>query len=433
MKLEEKLPLSNGVEILKRGLGTWFVNNKNIGQAVKDAAKIGNRHIFFTFLFLELLTCSLSAQQDLFYENPIISPEIHADHTVTFRIHAPDAEEVSVSGSLDANNGFANIAYEMKKGTDGTWTFTTPVLPSEMYRYHFTVDGVRTVDPGNAHAIRDVANISNVFLIEGSTADLYKVNDVAHGSISYKWYNSPGNDKMRRLAIYTPAGYDNSDQEYPVLYLLHGVGGDEEAWLGSGRASQILDNLIAQGKAEPMIVVMPNGNVSQEAAPGKGSDGFVRPTFMLPHTMDGKFEETFIDIMTFVEDNYRTTETKEDRAIAGLSMGGFHTANISMYYPDTFDYVGLFSSALNVMPQNNTPSPVYQNVDEKLKQQRDNGYQLYWIGVGDDDAMVYPGIQRFRSDLDSIGMKYEYLETDGGHIWNNWRHYLSVFAQQLFK
>lgn len=160
---------------------------------------------------------------------------------------------------------------------------------------------------------------------------------------------------------------------------------------------------------------MPNGNVSQEATPGKGSAGFVRPTFMLLHTMDGTFEETFIDIMKFVENNYRTTETKEGRAIAGLSMGGFHRANISLYYPNIFDYVGLFSAALNVRPQNNSSSPEYQNLDEKLKRQRDNGYQLYWIGVGDDDRLVYPGVQQFRSDLDSFGMDYEYLETDGGH------------------
>lgn len=238
---------------------------------------------------------------------------------------------------------------------------------------------------------------------------------------------------MRRLAVYTPPGYENSNTKYPVLYLLHGVGGDEEAWLGSGRESQIMDNLIAQGKAKPMIVVMPNGNVSQEAAPGKGIEGFVKPTFMLPHTMDGKFEETFRDIMNFVEQNYRTTKTKEGRAIAGLSMGGFHTAYISMNYPNTFDYVGLFSAAINVRPRNNTPSPIYQNVNQKLKQQMDNGYKLYWIGVGNDDRLVYPGILKFKSDLDGIGMKYEYLETAGGHSWNNWRHYLTVFAQQLFK
>lgn len=383
---------------------------------------------------LGLIACLAYGQQDLFNENPVISPEIHADHTVTFRIKAPEAKKVSVTGSMDTNKGFANITYELQKGNDDIWTFTTPVLPSELYRYTFTVDGVRTVDPGNAHAIRDVANISNVFLIGDGIADLYKVNDVPHGTVTYRWYNSPGNAMMRRLAVYTPAGYENSDKEYPVLYLLHGVGGDEEAWTGSGRAAEIMDNLIAQEKATQMIVVMTNGNVSQEAAPGEGSDGFTRPTFMLPHTMDGKFEETFIDVMNFVEKNYRTRASKEGRAIAGLSMGGFHTANISMYYPNTFDYIGLFSSALGVQPMGNTTSPVYGNQDEKLKQQMKNGYKLYWMGMGVDDMpMIYNGNKDFRKKMDDIGMKYEYLETEGGHTWNNWRVYLSIFAQKLFK
>ncbi|PSK83270.1 esterase [Prolixibacter denitrificans] len=391
------------------------------------------KQLLFTLLFA-FVSCLSYGQQDLFHSNPIVSPEINADHTVTFRIMAPNAKEVSASGSLDGEHAFANITYEMQKGDSGVWTFTTPVLPSEFYRYHFTVDGVRTVDPANAHAIRDVGNISNVFLIGGGKADLYKVNDVPHGTVAYRWYNSPGNGMMRRLSVYTPPGYENSTAKFPVLYLFHGVGGDEEAWLGSGRASEIMDNLIAQGKAEPMIVVMTNGNVSQEAAPGEGIQGFVKPTFMLPHTMDGKFEETFIDVMKFIESNYRTPATKESRAIAGLSMGGFHTANISLYYPNTFDYVGLFSSALGVRPMNNNPSPVYQNQDEKLKQQMENGYKLYWMGMGVDDMpMIYNGNKNFREKMDSIGMKYEYVESKGGHTWNNWRDYLSIFAQRLFK
>jgi 1,4-alpha-glucan branching enzyme len=142
------------------------------------------RQLFFT-LFLGLITCSSFAQQDLFNENPIISPEINADHTVTFRIQAPEADQVSVTGSLDGENAFAPITYAMRKGNDGMWTFITPVLPSEFYRYHFIVDSVRTVDPANAHAIRDVGNLSNIFVIGEGMADLYEVQKIPHGTVSY--------------------------------------------------------------------------------------------------------------------------------------------------------------------------------------------------------------------------------------------------------
>ncbi|UZR96827.1 esterase [Chondrinema litorale] len=387
-----------------------------------------------TTILLALTSFSLIAQQNIFNRTEIVSPEINKDNTVTFRLKGPEASKVTISGSWMPSKGFESPSEEMHKGDSGVWTYTTEALQPELYRYSFSVNGVRTTDPSNAFAIRDVATLSNIFLIEGGKADNYKINDVPHGTVAYRWYDSPGNDKKRRLAVYTPAGYENSEENYPVLYLLHGIGGDEEAWLGSGRAKQIMDNLIAQGKVEPMIMVMPNGNVSQQAAPGEASDGFKRPTFMLPHTMDGKFEETFIDIIKFVESNYRTVEKKEGRAIAGLSMGGYHTAYISMNYPNTFDYVGLFSPAINV--NNNQPkiSVAYQNIDEKLKAQLDNGYKLYWIAVGKNDMqMLLDGIQKYRKDLDAIDMKYAYKLTEGGHTWENWRDYLVEFSQSLFK
>lgn len=389
---------------------------------------------FLFTIFIAFISCSLNAQQDLFRENQIISPEIQADRTVTFRLMAPNASEVMVSGSWMRSEGISNISQEMQKGKDGIWIHTTEVLQPDLYRYSFSVDGVRTIDPSNAHVIRDVANLSNIFLIEGGLADLYKVNSVPHGTVAYRWYDSPGNDKIRRITIYTPPGYENSETRYPVLYLLHGIGGDEEAWMGSGRVSQILDNLIAQGKAKPMMVVMPNGNVSQEAAPGESNDGFVVPSFNLPNTMDGKFEGTFMDVMKFVESNYRTLESKEGRAIAGLSMGGYHAAYISRYYPNTFDYMGLFSPALNNKPEDHPSARSYQNLAENLLRQMTNGYKLYWIGVGQDDfPVLYQGIQDYRKQLDSIGMQYEYVETDGGHTWANWRKYLQEFVQMIFK
>ena len=388
----------------------------------------------FLSLFMGLLTGLTQAQQDIFRNSQIISPEIRNDNTVIFRLSAPKANEVKITGEWLPVQGLMRNPVAMDKGDSGLWSYTSPVLPSNLYTYSFTVDGVRCNDPNNAFVVRDVANISNFFITGGGKGDYYKVNKVPHGTVSHRWYNSPGNNLVRRITIYTPPGYENSNEKYPVLYLLHGIGGDEDAWMGLGRTSQIMDNLIAQKKAVPMIVVMSNGNVVQEAAPGEGSEGYVKPTFMLPHTMDGKFEETFEDIMKFVESNYRIKATKENRAIAGLSMGGYHTSYISRYYPNTFDYMGLFSPALNNKPEQYPTAPAYQNLDKNLKRQMSDGYKLYWIAVGKDDVpILFNAIKDYRAKLDSMGMKYEYIETEGGHTWRNWRDYLTTFAQRLFK
>lgn len=234
----------------------------------------------------------------------------------------------------------------------------------------------------------------------------------------------------RRITIYTPPGYEESDQSYPVLYLLHGMGGDEEAWMTLGRTSQIADNLIAQAKATPMIIVMPNGNVSQEAAPGESALGLYKPQFQLPHTMDGKYEETFEEIIQFVDTQYRTIPEKAGRAIAGLSMGGYHTLHISRYYPNTFDYMGLFSAA--IMPHQGAESKVYQNIDETLALQKSNEFKLYWIAIGKEDFLYKANVD-FRHKLDEMKFPYTYLETEGGHTWRNWRVYLTDFMPMLFK
>ncbi|HEX3009668.1 MAG TPA: alpha/beta hydrolase-fold protein [Bacteroidales bacterium] len=385
--------------------------------------------------FLLMILCIVSypviyAQQALWGGTEIISPEINADNTVTFRFQAEKATEVKLSGDWIPAQGWQPGSVSMTKGEKGIWSYTTAALSPELYGYFFLVDGVRCSDPNNVYQIRDVATVTNVFIVGGGQADLYKVNKVPHGTVARRWYNSPGNAMERRMTIYTPAGYETSKDKYPVLYLLHGMGGDEEAWIELGRASQILDNLIAQGKAKPMIVVMTNGNVAQEAAPGESSLGFYKPTMQMPNTMDGKFEATFPDVIKFIESNYRVKNNKENRAIAGLSMGGFHSLHISRIYPNTFDYIGLFSAA--IMPNEKVTSKVYENFDATLTAQKDNGYKLYWIGMGKTDFLYKAGVD-YRAKLDKMGMKYTYVETDGGHTWRNWRIYLSQFSQLLFK
>jgi enterochelin esterase-like enzyme len=381
-------------------------------------------------LFLIMASFTSFAQQALRGTAEIVSPEINTDNSVTFRFMAPEAKEIKLSGDWMPAEGWTPGSIAMKKGEKGLWSFTTEVLPSELYSYSFLVDGVKSTDPNNVYLIRDVATVTNVFIVGGGQADLYKVNEVPHGTVARRWYNSPGNEKIRRITIYTPPGYEDSKEKYPVLYLLHGMGGDEEAWIALGRTAQILDNLIAQGKAKPMIVVMPNGNVAQEAAPGESNLGFYKPTFQLPNTMDGKYEATFPDIIKFVESSYRVKAEKSSRAIAGLSMGGFHSLHISRYYPNTFDYVGLFSAA--ILPDQKVTSKVYEKLDETLKAQKANGYKLYWIGIGKTD-FLYKNVGDYRKKLDDMGFKYVYRETEGGHIWKNWRVYLSEFTPLLFK
>ncbi len=381
---------------------------------------------------------STSAQQALFGAQQIISPEIHDNNSVTFRLNAPNAKSVMVTGDFLPTEKIQTPMGEMDgpgkaaltKNEKGIWSFTSESLSPELYSYSFIVDGFTTTDPNNPFLIRDVASVTNILIIGGQQADLYKVNDVPHGSVTRRWYDSPGLKMDRRITIYTPPGYETSKENYPVLYLLHGAGGDEEAWIALGRTAQIMDNLIAQGKVTPMIVVMPNGNVTQDAAPGEGSDGFYKPQFMAPQTMNGTYEANFMDILKFVEGNYRVQADKAHRAIAGLSMGGFHSFHISRFYPNTFDYVGLFSAAL--MPREDASGKVYSDIDGTLKTQMDNGYKLYWIGIGKDD-FLYEANTKFRKKLDDMGMKYTYMETDGGHIWRNWRIYLSEIAPLLFK
>ena len=381
---------------------------------------------------------SVSAQQNLFGAQDIESAVVNPDNSVTFRFIAPDAQKVEVAGD------FAEKAEEnpvggvvgtglmpMTKDENGVWTLTTKPLDSELYMYLFVVDGVATTDPNNPFVYRDFATVTNIFIVGNGRADLYKVNDVPHGSLTHRWYESKSLGMDRRINIYTPPGYESSNDEYPALYLLHGYGGDEDEWVSFGRATQIMDNLISQGKARPMLVVMPNGHTAMEAAPGESSMGFYKPGRDKDRAdVAGAFESGFMEIIDFVEDNYRVIPDKAHRAIAGLSMGGAHAINISRYYENTFDYVGVFSSAHRLM--SNSTEGVYANFDQTLQKQIDNGVKLYWLGIGKDD-FLYEANQQFREKLDSMGMKYTFMETEGGHIWRVWRIYLAEFAQLIFK
>ncbi|MGI6232155.1 MAG: esterase [Prevotella sp.] len=383
-----------------------------------------------------------AAQQNLSWaQMPVVSPEVNANHSVTFRVLAPQAQKVQITGdmlptrSIDTPMGKYDApgVVDLVKDEKGVWTYKTDSLASELYTYNVIIDGVRTLDPCNVYSVRDVTNLFSMVLVPGGRADWYRVQEVPHGTVSKIWYKSPTAGLTRRLTVYTPAGYEKSTEKYPVLYLLHGIGGDENAWSELGRAAQILDNLIASGKAKPMIVVMSNGNISQEAAPGETPNGFTVPTLMLPKTMDGNFELAFPDIIKFVESNYRVKTDKNSRAIAGLSMGGCQSLYISANNPDMFGYVGLFSAAINKQQRSQSESErVYDDLDGKLAKLFAAKPKLYWIGIGKSD-FLYKDNENFRAKLTAKGYPYTYMETSGGHIWRNWRIYLTEFAQKLFK
>ena len=396
------------------------------------------------FAVLCLTGVAAQAQQNLNWgQGPqVASPDVHADNSVTFNLIAPEAQKVQITGDFlpPKKVEYGGNTYEMPgvadlvKNDKGVWTLTTEPLQPELYTYNMLVDGVKIIDPLNVYNIRDINNLFSVLLIGGNQrADLYKVNKVAHGTVSKIWYESPTAGLTRRLTVYTPAGYETSGKEYPVLYLLHGIGGDENAWSELGRAAQIMDNLIAQGKAEPMLVVMTNGNISQEACPGETSEGFRVPTMMLPKTMEGSFETAFPDVVKFVEKTYRVKKDKAHRAIAGLSMGGCHSLFISINYPDLFDYVGLFSAAVDRQQNNQEGYPnIYADRNQKIDRLFSKHPKLFWIGIGKTDFLIQSN-NDLRAYLDSKNHKYTYLETEGGHIWRNWRIYLSEFTPLLFK
>ena len=387
------------------------------------------KRLFLALAGSALALLGAAAQEAIWPGSELVSPEVNdATGQVTLRLYAPDASKVEVVG-------FCTDGYEpMTRDSSGLWTWSK-TLPSELYYYNFVVDGVKTLDLANSYVYRDVSYLSSYFIVGGGKADDYKSGEVPHGNLSKVWYHSDKTGTDRRMTVYTPAGYENGKGRYPVLYLLHGRGGDEDAWTSLGRAQYILDNLIAQGRAKPMIVVMPNGNTDRHsAAPGEDGQGMYKP-YPCGAT-DTSFEEHFGDVISYVDSHYRTIRKKSGRAIAGLSMGGFHSNIISVNYPNTFDYVGLFSAAPTTWRIQTDVSlysapNFYENYDAKLKALFDNKIALYYIAIGDTD-FLYEANCEFLKKLDEIGADYVYVESKGGHIWANWRDYLTDFIGRIF-
>lgn len=386
--------------------------------------------LYFLCLSFSISSIQAYAQENIGKQLPkVLSPEVEPNNATTFRLIAPDASKVALTGNWMQQTSASAPQVNMVKDNNGVWSVKQDSLGSDLYLYNFIIDGVRINDPLNVYQIRDVSNVFNYFITNGENAEYYKTKSVPHGSMIKQWYPSAINKAERRLTVYTPPGYEEKKEKYPVLYLLHGMGGDEDAWPTLGRVAQIMDNLIAAGKAKPMIVVMPNGHTSNSATPRSSEKGEYPIEFVTPDVGSGDMESNFGEIIKFVEKNYRVKKDKKNRAIAGLSMGGSHSLFISSYYPNTFDYIGLFSAAYRI--NDKVKRDVYDNFEQNLLKQKENGYQLYWIGMGKTDFLYKTGAD-FRKKLDDIGMKYTYRESEGGHTWSNWRDYLVEFAGELF-
>ena len=365
-----------------------------------------------------LAICSANAQELANFsrgQQRVVSPEINGDKT-TFRLSANYATIVTLSGSWMENPYGAGIP--MQKGPEGVWELTIDTPSPEIYTYNFVVDGVSVNDPQNYMVQRDGTRYLNMLMVPGERSENYFEAD-QRGTLTYKWYDSRILSINRRLTVYTPYGYEaNPRKKYPVLYLLHGAGGDEEAWSSMGRAAQILDNLIQKGLAEPMLVVMPNGNPGQQAACTMG----------LAETQidrrDPKFQDAYVkslceEIVPFIEKEFRAIPKPESRAIAGLSMGGGHTISASNLYPAMFDYICPLSAAGSATA-------------EQTAALKKAGVKLYFLACGTSD-FLYNGSVELDKTLTEQGLDHIFYQSDGGHVWSNWRLYLNTFAQKLFK
>lgn len=371
----------------------------------------------------------------------IVSPEVSADRRITFRINAPQATAVRVSAGDIPGLGQTGV---MTRGEDGIWTFTSSPVPPGAYRYNINIDGVAVIDPRNPFTSVSNNNVWSLALVPGS--DVFDTKDVPHGAVASVTYYSAPLKRHRRMHVYTPPGYESNSTRYPVFYLLHGAGDSDEAWTSVGRAGIILDNLIATKKAQPMIVVMPAGHTNGPT-PGMGGPA---PALTIPPGQPDEFTQDFtMAIRPYIEKNYRVKTGRDNRAIAGLSMGGSQTLNIAIPNLTDFAYVGVFSSGVlgggggrgrGAAPAATPAAPATpfgeawekRNLAALVNAGAKKGLKVFWFSTGKDDFLI----ESTRSTVELLkrhGFTPQYIESAGGHTWLNWRDYLSQFAPLLFQ
>jgi enterochelin esterase family protein len=371
----------------------------------------------------------------------IVSPEVLPDSRVTFRLRAPNANEVVVNGNWPAGRGL-----KMAKDASGVWSVTTaPVLP-EIWTYTFSVDGVSMLDPGNMWVVRDTAPRMNSLLVPGPATAVLQAAKVPRGTVSAVWYPSPVTKADRRMMVYTPPGYETSNAKYPVLYLFHGGSGHEETWTLMGLTNVMMDNLIAQGKVKPMIVVMPNANWNDAAVPGEPAPPAAAPAARggqpgatgAPAGGGQNYAQAEDDIVNgeirYVESHYRVLTGRENRAIAGLSMGGGIAINVGLKRLDTFAYVGEFSSGMFGGVGGYAPFDVEKISPGFLKDPAATNKKLkalYFSCGTEDPRMQYQ--TKAADELKSKGIALTFKSFPGAHEWRVWRNSLVDFVPMLFR
>ena len=386
-----------------------------------------------------LLTVAIRASAQGPGGPPPVSPEVSADRTVTLRLRAPEAKQVIAAGELDGK------PHPLTKGADGIWSVTIGPLPPDIYTYVFNVDGVAALDPRNSNTKYGYGAFGPVSVVQvpGDGPQFYDVKPVPHGEVRILPYISKTLGVSRTVWVYTPPGYEEG-KDFPVLYLLHGAGDIESGWTMIGRANNILDNAIAAKNTRPMVVVMPLGHTIQSfwtgpaksvtdpvsASMGRMSLDDIIATMM---SGDGKgglspFAHDLIDdVMPMIERTFKVSRRADDRAIAGLSMGGGQSVNLAFARPELFRYLVLMSPAANGRVDQFYPD-VMKNPGPLNKQ-----LKLFWVGVGKDDALTGPGDRAFVQALDKYGVTHTFVESEGRHEWTVWRQYLNTVAPLLFK
>ncbi|MDG2125530.1 MAG: alpha/beta hydrolase-fold protein [Verrucomicrobiales bacterium] len=345
------------------------------------------------------------------------SPEVHADGRVTFRIPARSAEKVVVWSGVFGRDGLALV-----KGERGVWEGTSEVLAAGIYDYTFDVDGTTTLDPHNRE-VKAWRRMASQFLVPGSPAKVWEVQDVGHGEVHLLRYASEVlGGAQREMRVYTPPGYAESGEKvYPVLYLLHGSGDDPSAWTLVGRGDVIADNLIAGGKAAPMVIVMPHGHAEMAeddlANERNGGKWYSKNNTAF-------YADFFSEVVPRVEKRYRVRKDKSGRAVAGLSMGGGQALEIGLNHGGEFGAIGAFSSA--------TPAGDEDAAVKVAKLGEGGVPELVWIGIGKGD-FLFERNEFFHGWLGEKGVAHEYVVTEGGHEWGVWRDYLEVLLPKLFR